>query len=69
MSHIELARPLSRAINIYRKVARHDLDHGTRRDLARHMKGLADRGLRDPNRLTVLGLSYLRKLERQAGPK
>ena len=64
MSHLEIAKPLSRAINIYRRVARHELDQHTRRQLARHIKGLAEQGVQDPGRLTVHGLSYLRKLER-----
>jgi hypothetical protein len=62
MSSVEhIARPIARAINIYRSVARHDLDLRTRRDLARHIKRLADQGVQDQNRLTVHGLSYLRQ--------
>ena len=63
MTSVEIAKPLARAIKIYRKVARHDLDAPTRRDLARHIKQLAERGVRDPSRLTVHGLSYLRSRE------
>jgi hypothetical protein len=66
MSNLEIAKPLSRAINIYRRVARHDLDPQTRRDVARHIKELAQQGEQDPDRLTVHGLSYLRRLERHA---
>ncbi|WP_315783881.1 hypothetical protein [Bradyrhizobium sp. SZCCHNPS1003] len=65
MPEIELAKPLVRAMQIYRRVARHDLDQGTRRALARHMRGMADQGVHDPGRLTVCGLSYLRQLNRQ----
>lgn len=54
-------------MQIYRRVARHDLDQGTRRSLARHIRGLAEQGVHDPGRLTVCGLSYLRKLDRQRG--
>lgn len=64
MTSVEIAKPLARAIKIYRKVARHDLDAPTRRDLARHIKRLAERGVRDPSRLTVHGLSYLRSRDR-----
>jgi hypothetical protein len=64
MTSVEIAKPLARAIKIYRKVARHDLDAPTRRDLARHIKQLAERGVRDPSRLTVHGLSYLRSRDR-----
>lgn len=65
MSIPELAKPVARAIKIYRKVARHDLDQRMRRDLARHIKRLARQGVDDPGRLTVHGLSYLRKLDRE----
>ncbi|MGJ4880917.1 MULTISPECIES: hypothetical protein [unclassified Bradyrhizobium] len=67
MPEIELAKPLVRAMQIYRRVARHDLDQGARRALARHIRGLAEQGVHDPGRLTVCGLSYLRKLDRQRG--
>ena len=67
MSNVEIAKPIARAINIYRRVARHDLDHQTRRDVARHIRGLAKQGVQDPTQLTVHGLSYLRSLERRAG--
>jgi hypothetical protein len=60
-----IAKPIARAINIYRSVARHDLDMRARRGLARHIKRLADEGVQDPNRLTVHGLTYLRNLDRQ----
>jgi hypothetical protein len=62
----EIAKPLVRAIKIYRRVARHDLDPRMRRDLARHIRRLAEQGVEDPARLTVHGLSYLRKLDRQS---
>jgi hypothetical protein len=65
MPQVEIAKPLFRAMKIYRRVARHDLDQGMRRDLARHIRRLAEEGVRDPGRLTVCGLSYLRELDRQ----
>jgi len=52
-------------MKIYRRVARHDLDQAMRRGLARHIRGLAEQGVRDPGRLTVCGLSYLHKLDKQ----
>jgi hypothetical protein len=67
MASVEIAKPLARAIKIYRKVARHDLDPLTRRDLARHIKQLAEGGVRDHGRLTVYGLSYLRSRDRSCG--
>jgi hypothetical protein len=66
MSSSEIAKPLVRAIKIYRKMARHELDPRMRRDLARHIRRLAEQGVDDPGRLTVHGLSYLRKLDRQS---
>jgi hypothetical protein len=67
MLSVEIAKPLARAMKIYRRVARHDLDVQTRRDLARHIKRLAERGVRDPDRLTVHGLSYLQGRDRKGG--
>jgi hypothetical protein len=67
MTSVEIAKPLARAIKIYRRVARHDVDAPTRHDLARHIKQLAEDGVRDPSRLTVHGLSYLRSRERSCG--
>jgi hypothetical protein len=66
MSVSHIAKPLSRAINIYRSMTRHDLDVRTKRDLARHIKAVAEQGTHDPGRLTVHGLSYLRARERQS---
>lgn len=64
MSSVEnIAKPIARAINIYRRVARHELDARTRRELARHIRQLAKRGVKDSSRLTVHGLSYLRHLD------
>ena len=66
MTPIEnIAKPIARAIKIYRSVARQDLDLKARRGLAQHIKRLADEGVQDPNRLTVHGLTYLRNLERR----
>jgi hypothetical protein len=61
----EIARPLARAIKIYSRVARRRLDDDLRRELARHIKRLADQGIEDSNRLTVHGLSYLRAREQR----
>ena len=60
-----IAKPIARAIKIYRSVARHDLDMRARRGLAPHIKRLADEGVQDANRLTVHGLTCLRNLERR----
>lgn len=61
----EIAKPLARAINIYSRVARRRLDNDLRRELARHIKRLADQGIEDSNKLTVHGLSYLRAREQR----
>jgi hypothetical protein len=61
----EIAKPLARAINIYSRVVRRPLDDEVCRELARHIKKLADQGIEDSNRLTVHGLSYLRSRERR----
>jgi hypothetical protein len=57
----ELAKPLARAVKIYSRVTRRELDQNIRRELARHIKKLAQQGVEDPHRLTVHGLSYLRR--------
>lgn len=57
----ELAKPLARAINIYSRVTRRELDRSIRRELAGHIRKLAAQGVEDPDRLTVHGLSYLRR--------
>jgi hypothetical protein len=66
MSTPEIAKPIVRAIKIYRRMARHELDPRMRRDLARHIRRLAEQGVEDPGRLTVHGLRYLRKHDRQS---
>ena len=55
----EIAKPIVRAINIYCSVTRRELDDDARRDVARHIKRLADQGVADANSLTAHGLSYL----------
>lgn len=59
----QIAKPLARAISIYSRVAGHRPDDELRRELARHIKRLADQGIQDSNQLTVHGLSYLRTCE------
>ena len=61
----ELAKPLARAISIYSRVAGQRPDDDVRRELARHIKRLADQGIEDSNQLTVHGLSYLRACEQR----
>jgi hypothetical protein len=64
MSSVEnIAKPIARAIKIYRRVAHHELDARMRRELVRHIKQLARQGVHDSGRLTVHGLSYLRHLD------
>lgn len=65
MSAPDIARPIARAINIYRSMTRHDLDRSAQRDVARHIRTVAEQGTHDPARLTVHGLSYLRDRQRK----
>jgi len=65
----EIAKPIARAINIYTRVAHRELDGETRRELARHIRTLANQGIEDSNRLTVHGLSYLRRHEPRRQPR
>ena len=69
MLSTEVAKPVFRAIRIYRKVARHDLDRRLRRDVARHVRSLTEQGVHDPARLTVHALSYLRDRDRNPGSR
>lgn len=65
MSATDIAKPIARAINIYRAMTRHDLDRRAQRDVARHIRTVAAQGTHDPARLTVHGLSYLRDRQRK----
>jgi hypothetical protein len=69
MSLKQLAKPLARAITIYRAMTKHDLDMQTKRDLARHIKKVAEQETQDPGRLTVYGLSFLQARERNSRPR
>jgi hypothetical protein len=64
----ELATPLARAINIYCRLSNRELENEICRDVARHMRALAGRGVDDPNSLTVHGLSYLRRRDQERPP-
>jgi hypothetical protein len=58
----EIALPaIQRALNIYGAVSKHGADRETRRKLAKHIVRLCDWGEHDQNRLTVHGLTYLRR--------
>jgi hypothetical protein len=65
----QIAKPLARAINIYRSMTSHELDMQTQRDLARHIKRLAEQETQDPGRLTVHGLIFLRARDRKSSSK
>ncbi|MDB5500503.1 MAG: hypothetical protein JWR89_405 [Tardiphaga sp.] len=56
---------VDRAINIYEALADRREPKGARDKLARHLDALYLNGERDPHRLTVHGLSFLRDYERQ----
>jgi hypothetical protein len=57
---------IARALDIYGAVAHHGCDRPTRQGLARHVLRLCACGERNPGRLTVHGLAYLRNRDRGA---
>jgi hypothetical protein len=69
MTLLQIAKPLARAINIYRSMTKHELDMQTQLELARHIKRLAEQETQDLGRLTVHGLIFLRERERTLGSK
>lgn len=57
--------PVDRALAIYGTIANRCERKGTRDGLSQHLRKIFLEGERDPHRLTVHGLSYLQKLDRQ----
>ena len=72
-SEIELKRrvslintlPVDRALSIYGALADRSEMKGARERLSRHLMQLYTEGEKNPHRLTVHGLSYLRELDRE----
>ena len=57
--------PIERALSIYGALADRSETKGARERLSRHLMDLYIAGEKDPHRLTVHGLSYLRELDRE----
>lgn len=57
--------PVDRTLSIYETLADRSVIKGTRERLSQHLMKMYLEGERDPHRLTVHGLSYLRAFDRQ----
>jgi hypothetical protein len=57
--------PVDRALAIYGAIANRSELKGTRERLSKHLSKVFSGGERDPHRLTVHGLTYLQKLDRE----
>jgi hypothetical protein len=57
--------PVDRALSIYETLADRSPIMGTRERLTEHLRKIYLEGEKDPHRLTVHGLSYLRNFDRQ----
>ena len=55
--------PVDRALSIYSALADRPETKGARERLSRHLMKMVIEGEKDEHRLTVHGLSYLRKLD------
>ena len=58
-------QPVDRALAIYGAIANRSELKGTREQLSQHLRKVYLEGEHDPHRLTVHGLSFLRKLDRK----
>ena len=57
--------PVDRALSIYGALADRSETKGAREGLSKHLMKMYAEGERDEHRLTVHGLSYLRKLDQE----
>jgi hypothetical protein len=57
--------PVDRALSIYETLADRSATKGTRERLSKHLMKIYLEGEKDPHRLTVHGLSYLRNVDRE----
>jgi hypothetical protein len=57
--------PVDRALSIYETLANRTAIKGTRERLSKHLMKKYLEGEKDPHRLTVHGLSYLRNFDRE----
>ncbi len=56
--------PIDRTLSIYETLADRSVVKGTRERLSQHLMKIYLEGEKDPHRLTVHGLSYLRAFDR-----
>jgi hypothetical protein len=56
--------PVDRTLSIYETLADRSVVKGTRERLSEHLMKMYLEGEKDPHRLTVYGLSYLRAFDR-----
>jgi len=56
--------PVDRALSIYETLADRSAVRGARQRLSQHLMKMYLQGEKDPHRLTVHGLSYLREIDR-----
>ena len=57
--------PVDRALSIYETLANRSAIKGVRERLSKHLMKIYLEGEKDPHRLTVHGLSYLRNFDRE----
>jgi hypothetical protein len=57
--------PVDRALSIYETLANRSAVRGARERLSQHLMKMYLEGEKDPHRLTVHGLSYLREIDRE----
>jgi hypothetical protein len=57
--------PVDRALSIYETLANRSTVKGTRERLSKHLMKMYLKGEKDPHRLTVHGLSFLRNFDRE----
>jgi hypothetical protein len=57
--------PVDRALSIYETLANRSTVKGTRERLSKHLMKKYLEGEKDPHRLTVHGLSFLRNFDRE----
>jgi hypothetical protein len=62
---VDRSLPVDRALRIYGVLANRTETTGAREKLSKHLMQMFNEGEKDQHRLTVNGLSYLQKLDRE----
>jgi hypothetical protein len=62
---VDRSLPVDRALRIYGVLANRAETTGAREKLSKHLTQMFNEGEKDQHRLTVNGLSYLQKLDRE----